>query len=356
MYEDIYENLLEKVLSGNEAVLLTFMKSNDNISGQIASKFTSTIDNLKDNLNGIDNDELLYDKSLESIQSGNPLLVEINDHETVLIEPFFPEPRLVILGGGHIAKPLGELGARAGFSVAVVDDRPFFANKNCFPDANEIICDDFEIAIEKLQLNKADFVVIVTRGHKHDGVCLRKVLGYETNYVGMIGSNRRVKGMMDQLLAEGYSQDTLDKIYSPIGLRIGAVTPDEIAISIIAEIIGVRRNGKDGKSIRKSNWPEFDEEVIREILNSSEPKALITIMSSRGSVPRKAGAKMIAWYDGRTLGSIGGGCSEAEVLTRARDVILDKGYATVSVDMTAEVAASEGMVCGGTMEVLIESF
>ena len=92
------------------------------------------------------------------------------------------------------------------------------------------------------------------------------------------------------------------------------------------------------------------------MINQDDAKALITIMSSKGSVPRKAGAKMIAWYDGRTLGSIGGGCAEGDVLVRARDLILDKGYEMVHVDMTGDVAEDEGMVCGGTMEVLIESF
>ena len=350
MFENNYKNLLNIIDSGEEAIMLTFMNPKDKKSGKIKDKIISSKNDLDKNIK----DQELIDKSIESFNTGRPQFVESN-LGSVLIEPFFPEPRLIILGGGHIAKPLAEFGKQVGFEIAVVDDRPFFANTNRFPDA-EVICEDFESSFEKLNIKKSDFIVIVTRGHRHDGVCLRKALTFETKYTGMIGSKRRVDGMITQLLEEGYSKDDLSKVNTPIGLRIGAVTPEEIAISIIAEIISIRRNGRDGNKINKAAWPEFDGEVIDKMVSEDNTKALITIMSSKGSVPRKAGAKMIAWYDGRTLGSIGGGCSEGEVIVRARDVILDKGYEMVHVDMTGEVAEDEGMVCGGTMEVLIESF
>lgn len=350
MYENIYKNLLDIINNGEEAVLLTFMDQKDKKSGKIINKILSSKDELDKNISSSE----LKEKSILSFETGKPQFIE-SESELILIEPFFPEPRLIILGGGHIAKPLAEFGTKVGFATAIVDDRPFFANNNRFPDA-EVICDDFARSFEKLNIRKSDFIVIVTRGHRHDGVCLRNALKFDTKYTGMIGSKRRVDGMIKQLLEEGYSKEELEKVHTPIGLRIGAVTPEEIAVSIIAEIISVRRNGADGKKINKASWPEFDEEVINKVTKKDDPKALITIMSSKGSVPRKAGAKMIAWYDGRTLGSIGGGCSEGEVITKSKDIILDKGYEMVHVDMTGEVAEDEGMVCGGTMEVLIESF
>ena len=350
MFENIYKNLLDIIESGEEAVMLTFIAPCDNKSGKINKKIVSS----KEDLSEVVRDSHLIEKSNQAIETGRPQLVE-RDQESILIEPFFPEPRLVILGGGHIAKPLAEFGKRVGFDIAVVDDRPFFANNNRFPDAT-VFCDDFESSFDQLQIKKSDFIVIVTRGHRHDGVCLRKSMEYETKYTGMIGSRRRVNGMIEQLLEEGYSQEDLDRINTPIGLHISAVTPDEITISITAEIISVRRNGKDGNKINKASWPEFDSEVVEEMVKQGNDKALITIMSSKGSVPRKAGAKMIVWYDGKTLGSIGGGCSEGEVIVRARDVIMNKGYEMVHVDMTGVVAEDEGMVCGGTMEVLVESF
>lgn len=350
MFENIYNDLLNIIDSGEEAILLTFMDPKDKKSGKLKNKILSSKSDLDKNISDID----LKEKSIECFNTGKPQLID-KDSISVLIEPFFPQPRLVILGGGHIAKPLTEFGEKIGFSVAVADDRPFFANSNRFP-GSEVICDDFESAFDKLKIKKSDFIVIVTRGHRHDGVCLRKALEFETKYTGMIGSKRRVDGMIKQLLEEGYTKDELSKVHTPIGLRIGAVTPEEISISIIAEVISVRRNGSDGSKINKANWPEFDNDVIENMTNKDDTKALITIMSSKGSVPRKAGAKMIAWYDGRTLGSIGGGCAEGEVIVKARDLILDKGYEMVHVDMTGDVAEDEGMVCGGTMEVLIEAF
>ena len=356
MYEDIYKDLLDKLTYGHNSVLLTFMDPIDKRSGDIKKKIVLTENNIKENLNSIDNKETLIEKIFFTLESGYPEFIDNENGEVILIEPYFPKPRLIIFGGGHIASPLSEFGDKVGFSVVVVDDRPFFANSNRFPKASQVICDSFENAFETIKPHKSDFIVIVTRGHKYDGLCLRKSLGYDLKYVGMIGSKRRVKGVMDQLLSEGFSQEQLDRVNSPIGLHIGAVTPEEIAVSIIAEVISFRRKGKSGNYIKKSNWPEFDPDVIEEMTKIEDPKALVTITSSKGSVPRKAGAKMIVWYDGRTMGSIGGGCSEGGIINIARDVILNKGYATEHVDMTGEVAESEGMVCGGTMEVLIESF
>ena len=173
----------------------------------------------------------------------------------------------------------------------------------------------------------------------------------------MIGSKRRVKSMMEELVVEGYKKEIIDKVCSPIGLDIGAVTPEEIAIAIIAQVISYRRaTGSKFAKGEKFNWPEFDTDVMKELAEKSEiPRVLITIISSKGSVPRKARAKMIVWLDGRILGTIGGGCSEANILTLARGVIQNKGYSIEHVDMTGDVAEDEGMVCGGIMDVLIEA-
>jgi xanthine dehydrogenase accessory factor len=349
--------LLDELIVGKEAVLLTFMKPIDHKIGAISNKVLLTKDNIEDDLFLSNKD--LRQKILYAFESGNLLLAN-DQKEAVLIEPYFPKPRLVILGGGHIAKPLSEVGTKVGFSVTIVDDRPSFANSSRFPEASEIICESFERCFDLLKPRKSDFFIIVTRGHRHDGVCLRNILRYNPAYIGMIGSKRRVKGMKDELLNEGYSKEQLDKVNAPIGLDIGAVTPEEIAISIIAQVISFRRargNTLDSETSAKFNWPEFDNDVIKEMTKEAEvPKAFITIISSKGSVPRKAGAKMIVWQDGRVMGSIGGGCSEANIITLARDIIPSKGYVVEYVDMTGDVAEEEGMVCGGTMEVLIESF
>ncbi|WFA09993.1 XdhC/CoxI family protein [Tissierella sp. Yu-01] len=347
MFEKLYGELLEKLNEDSEVALLTSLSTKDLTINkkQVLSKteLDASIDiELKNNI-------------LESFDTGIPTTYN-TDEESILIEPFFPKPRLIVFGGGHIAKPLTEFSRKVGFSVVVIDDRPFFANSGRFPDADEVICEDFNKVFDKIRLKSSDFVVIVTRGHKYDGVCLRNTLRYTTAYTGMIGSKRRVRAMMEELSKEGYDKEKLDKVCSPIGLDIGAVTPEEIAIAVIAQVISYRRASNSKLSRSKFNWPEFDMDVMKEAASKSEiPRALITIIGSKGSVPRKAGAKMIVWLDGRLIGTIGGGCSEANILSLARNVIQKKGYSIEHVDMTGDVAEDEGMVCGGVMDVLIES-
>lgn len=354
MFQDVYENLLTELNNGKVLALLTFMEPSTKNKGIVKKKLLICKSTLEDDTTI---DPKAKDRILQAFSAGTPMMHH-NENESILIEPFFPKPRLIILGGGHIAKPLAEFGTKVGFSVVVADDRPTFANSNRFPEANEVICEDFEKVFSLLNIRESDFVVTVTRGHRHDGVCLRNTLKYNPAYIGMIGSKRRVREMMSQLVDEGYCKERLEQVNSPIGLDIGAVTPEEIAVSIIAEVISFRRAlGTKLSNSVKFNWPEFDSDVINETCQQSEiPKALITIIGSKGSVPRKAGAKMIVWLDGRVMGSIGGGCSEANIITLARDVILNKGYSIEHVDMTGVVAEDEGMVCGGTMDVLIEAF
>lgn len=267
----------------------------------------------------------------------------------LLAEPFFPESQLIILGGGHIAVPLAEFSAKCGFAVTVVDDRPSFANKGRFPLARRVLCERFETCFPLLNINPSTFVVIITRGHRHDLDCLRKVLPLETAYTGMIGSRRRVKGAMAQLAGEGFTNEMLERVHAPIGLSIGAITPEEISISILAQLIAIKR----GQGAL--NWPELDRALLNELgLESQERRALVTIVESKGSTPREAGAKMIVWPHGKIMGSIGGGCSESAVMQTAYDVIRSGICQSVDIDMTGDVAEDEGMVCGGTMKVLIE--
>jgi xanthine dehydrogenase accessory factor len=233
-----------------------------------------------------------------------------------IAEPCCPESRLIVLGGGHIAKPLVGFGSKCGFSVTVVDDRPSFANGRRFPDAEKVLCESFDRCFPLLNINDSAFVVIVTRGHRHDLDCLRQVLNFKTAYTGMIGSRRRVRAAMELLLAEGYEKEKLDAVRAPIGLDIGALTPEEIAVSILAEVIAYKRRYTGVK------WPETDKAVLAELaLDCDEDRALATIIETKGSVPRDIGAKMVVYPDGRIVGSIGGGCSESGVIQSAYDVI-----------------------------------
>jgi xanthine dehydrogenase accessory factor len=166
----------------------------------------------------------------------------------LLIEPPTTVVQLLILGAGHIARPLATMAKMVGYEVTVVDDRPSFANSARFSTADTIICDDFGQAIEAININPQTFVVIITRGHRYDKACLQKVIYRPASYIGMIGSRKRVKALIAELEEEGVPSELLQKLYSPIGLKIGAETPEEIAVSILSELIKVQReldqNGK----------------------------------------------------------------------------------------------------------------
>lgn len=354
MFNKLYKDLLKNINNGIQCVILTYLNLNDSTNGSIENKILLTKDDIDKKILPLDDN--IYQSIDNSILTGKIDKVNIEDKKLLIVEPFFPKPRLIIFGGGHIAKPLVEFSSKVGFSITVIDDRPYFANSLRFPEAKEVICEDFKKSFDLINFRASDFVVIVTRGHRHDGLVLRNVLKHDLKYVGMIGSKRRVKGMMDELISEGFSKESLEKVNSPIGLEIAAITPDEIAISIVSQLILFKNKGIINGQNKKYSYPEFDNDVISEINNeTSIPKAILTILSSKGSVPRKAGAKMIAYSDGRTLGSIGGGCSEAEVLNKARSMMQKNEFSIERVDMTGDVAESIGMVCGGIMDVLIES-
>jgi xanthine dehydrogenase accessory factor len=285
---------------------------------------------------------------LTALETGELQYAE-EDGAVTVTEPYCPESRLVVLGGGHIALPLVEFAARCGFAVTVVDDRPSFANRQRFPAAREVMCESFERCFDRLHINRFTFVVVITRGHRHDLDCLRQILRYDTAYTGMIGSRRRVTAARRQLLEEGFPGDKLDAVRAPIGLDIGAETPEEIAVSILSEVISYKRK------MPGAVWPELDLAVLKALCDDTEEtRALVTVVGTKGSTPREAGAKMIVHSDGRIIGSIGGGCSESGVISEALDIIRDGGFKIVDVDMTGDVAEDEGMVCGGIMKVIIE--
>jgi xanthine dehydrogenase accessory factor len=280
------------------------------------------------------------------------------DGTLTVLEQYQPTPRMIILGGGHIALALCEMAKLVDFGVLVFDDRPMFANPGRFPGADEVICDDFTRLFERVRIRATDYVVIVTRGHKHDTECLEGILrGEKPAYTGMIGSRRRVAIVMKQLEEAGYDKERLDNVRTPIGLRIGAVTPQEISVAIVAEAIQVRRlehvtAANDSGGADASAGSDI-ETAAALALRGEEADALITILETHGSVPRETGAKMSMSYEGNIIGTIGGGCAESGVMQDARTVIRDGGWRIVTVDMT-DTAEEDGMVCGGRMSVLIE--
>jgi xanthine dehydrogenase accessory factor len=160
----------------------------------------------------------------------------------VFVEPVLPPALLYVFGAGHVAFNLCQTAASAGFEVTVTDDRSSYATKERFPAAREIYALDFDEAMRKLDPNESSYIVIVTRGHRDDMRILRWAVQTRARYVGMIGSKRKVIEIFKTLQKEGLAAHLFDRVHAPVGLNIGAVTPEEIAVAITAELIAVRRN------------------------------------------------------------------------------------------------------------------
>ncbi|HEU5404068.1 MAG TPA: XdhC/CoxI family protein [Terriglobales bacterium] len=159
----------------------------------------------------------------------------------VFIEPILPPAELFIFGAGHVALNLSKVATLAGFGVSIIDDREAYASPERFPEARQIIAGDFDAALARLDIPEHAYIVIVTRGHRDDMRILRWAIDQPAKYLGMIGSRRKVLSIYKELEKEGIPASKFERINAPIGLEIGAVTPEEIAVAIVAEMIAVRR-------------------------------------------------------------------------------------------------------------------
>ena len=160
----------------------------------------------------------------------------------IYVEPILPQPVCYLFGGGHVSLAVARLASQAGFGVVVVDDRPRFANRERFPEAAAVYADEWEKVFPQLAVNESAYLVIVTRGHKDDMRVLRWAVATPARYVGLIGSKRKVIEIYKILEGEGVPREKLERVHAPIGIDIGALTPEEIGVSIVAELIAVRRN------------------------------------------------------------------------------------------------------------------
>src|SRR6266568_3179776 len=161
----------------------------------------------------------------------------------IFVEPILPTPKVVIFGAGHISTQVSKIATVAGFKTTVVDNRPVYANAERFPEAEAIYSESFEQAFEQIVPNENTYLIIVTRGHQEDQNVLRWAVQTDARYIGMIGSKRKIRSIVEQLETEGIARERLECIYMPIGLDIGAVLPEEIAVAIVAEVIQARRAG-----------------------------------------------------------------------------------------------------------------
>jgi len=161
----------------------------------------------------------------------------------IFIEPVFEQPMVFIFGAGHLSYHISKYAKPLNFQVTVCDDRVEFANRQRFPDANNIIVETFEAVFDRININKNSYIVIVTRGHRCDEIVLERAVKTDARYIGMIGSKKKTLTILKRLREKGISQELLRRVYSPIGISIGAITPQEIALSIVCELVKIRRLG-----------------------------------------------------------------------------------------------------------------
>jgi xanthine dehydrogenase accessory factor len=173
----------------------------------------------------------------------------------VFVEPVVPQPRAFIFGAGHISKSLSRIASLAGFATVIIDNRESFANRERFPEADEVFAEEYEEVFPKLSIHESSYLIIVTRGHRDDLRVLRLAAATPARYIAMIGSKRKVIGVIKELEKEGIPRSVFERMYAPMGLEVGAISPEEIAVSVAAEMIAVRR-GAD------SNWRELSKSIF----------------------------------------------------------------------------------------------
>ncbi len=253
---DLFEEIVKLRREGRRAALATIVHTNGSIPSYESSRMLVREDGtIAGTIGGGCVEAEVWAAAKDVIRGEAPRKMTFNlNHEAsydnglicggtleVFVEPILPQPVLYIFGGGHVSIALAKAAHATGFGIGVIDDREAFANATRFPMAHEIYT-TYEEAFEKLKPNASSYIVIVTRGHRDDLRCLRWAAASEARYVGMIGSKRKVLSVYKALEKEGIALENFERVHAPVGLDIGALTPEEIAISITAELIAIRRN------------------------------------------------------------------------------------------------------------------
>ncbi len=258
---DIYEQIVRLRQEGRKGALATIT----NVRGSIPSFETAKMlvrddGSIVGTIGGGCVEAEVWQAAREVMESGQPRTVTFNlnnnpKYDTglvcggtldVYIEPVTPPATLYLFGAGHVAFNTYKVARIAGFDVVVIDDRESYANRERFPDAKDIYADDYERVLPQLAPGEGAFIVIVTRGHRDDMRVLKWASETPARYVGMIGSKRKVLSTFKELETQGADRARLERTHAPVGLDIGAVTPEEIAVAIVAELIAVRRGAKPG--------------------------------------------------------------------------------------------------------------
>lgn len=280
MNPEVFAALGEALSRGEDVALVTIVRANGSTPQRVGAKMLVFADGRTvGTIGGGCYEHDAFWKAREALQRRRPMTVryELSDDVAadtglicggqmeVFIDPIEPSPALYIVGAGHVGRSLARLAREAGFELHVVDDRAAFANRERFPDAAEVIVDDIGAWLARAALPPSAYVVVVTRGHRYDLDALRALAPRPLRYLGLIGSRAKVARLYEALLEEGaVSRDALARIHAPVGLDIGAVTPQEIAVAILAELIAVRRGRADRVAPASLRWmpPARDVEPV----------------------------------------------------------------------------------------------
>ncbi len=253
---DLFEEIVNMRRAGRRAALATIVHTNGSIPSYESSRMLVREDgSIAGTIGGGCVEAEVWAAAKEVMQKELPrkMVFNLNNDAKydnglicggtleVFVEPILPQPMLYLFGGGHVSMAVANAASAAGFGIGVVDDREAFANKERYPMAQKIYI-SYEDAFEKIHPNASSYLVIVTRGHKEDMRVLAWAVRTEARYLGMIGSKRKVLSVYRALENDGYKAEEFERVYAPMGLEIGALSPEEISVSIAAELVAVRRN------------------------------------------------------------------------------------------------------------------
>ncbi len=257
--QDLYEEIVRIRAEGKRGVLATVVRTQGSTPREVGAKMLVHEDgSISGTIGGGRLEAAVIKEALETLAAGSPRSVhhDLTGPEApevgmicggtveIYLEPILSGPKVFLFGGGHVSLPVARISKMAGFRVAVIDERPEFANRERFPEAEEVIAEEFSSALKKLKTHRESYLVILTRGHAYDQEVLEWALSTEARYIGMIGSQKKVETVFSNLKGKGISAERLGSVHAPIGLDIGGKTPEEIAVSIVAEMIQERRKGK----------------------------------------------------------------------------------------------------------------
>jgi len=264
---DIYEEIVRLRQDGRRAAIATIV----NVRGSIPSFETAKMlirddGSILGTVGGGCVEAEVWQAAREVMETEKPRTLTFNlnhdpKHDTglvcggtldIFIEPVLPAAELYVFGAGHVALNLYKVAKNAGFDVNIIDDRDLYANRERFPEAKNVIAEDFEAAMSRLNPSETSYIVIATRGHKDDMRVLRWAVQTRARYVGMIGSKRKAITVFRELVKEGIPEHLFERVHSPVGLDIGAITPEEIAVAITAELIALRRRVE--RSLPHMSW------------------------------------------------------------------------------------------------------